>query len=196
MSLRLTKNELKRQKDNLARFQRYLPMLQLKKRQLQAEVQRIQREQTAVAKERDALLARMQPWLAVLGAGGIDAYLDIDTCDMPTENIAGVSFPVFGELRFAEPPRDLFATPPWIDPAIASMRVLLSLDLKLRILDTQHSRIDAELRSTSQRVNLFERVRIPQAREHIRRIRIYLGDLQTAAVVRGKLAKRKREVAS
>ena len=38
---------------------------------------------------------------------------------------------------------------------------------------------------------LFEKVKIPEARENIRRIQIYLGDQQTAAVVRGKIAKRK-----
>ena len=47
----------------------------------------------------------------------------------------------------------------------------------------------AELQVTSQRVNLFEKVKIPQAIESIRRINIFLGDQQTAAVVTGKMAK-------
>ena len=48
-----------------------------------------------------------------------------------------------------------------------------------------------ELRTTSQRVNLFEKVKIPETKENIRRIGIYIGDQQTAAVVRGKIAKKK-----
>ena len=36
MAIKLTKNELKKQKDNLKQFQRYLPTLQLKKQQLQS----------------------------------------------------------------------------------------------------------------------------------------------------------------
>jgi V/A-type H+-transporting ATPase subunit D len=48
-----------------------------------------------------------------------------------------------------------------------------------------------ELRITIQRINLFEKVKIPEARENIRVIRIYLGDIQTAEVVRGKISKRK-----
>ncbi len=46
-----------------------------------------------------------------------------------------------------------------------------------------------EFRVTSQRVNLFEKVMIPTAKANIKKINIYLGDQQTAAVVRGKIAK-------
>ena len=53
-----------------------------------------------------------------------------------------------------------------------------------------------ERRLTSQRVNLFEKVKIPEAKENIRMISIYLGDQQTSAVVRGKIAKKKRLEAS
>ena len=44
---------------------------------------------------------------------------------------------------------------------------------------------------TTQRVNLFEKVKIPECRENIRRIGIYLGDMDTSAVVRSKIAKSK-----
>ena len=50
-----------------------------------------------------------------------------------------------------------------------------------------------ELRITTQRVNLFEKVKIPESKENIRIIQIYLGELQTAGVVRGKIAKAKLE---
>ena len=39
--IKLTKNELKTQKDNLKRFNRYLPTLVLKKQQLQMEIQKV-----------------------------------------------------------------------------------------------------------------------------------------------------------
>ena len=40
-------------------------------------------------------------------------------------------------------------------------------------------------------VNLFEKVKIPETQENIRRISIYLADQQVNAVVRSKIAKRK-----
>ena len=60
-----------------------------------------------------------------------------------------------------------------------------------RSLETQVDLLSKELKTTSQRVNLFEKVKIPEAKENIKRIAIYLGDQQTAAVVRGKIAKNK-----
>ncbi len=50
-----------------------------------------------------------------------------------------------------------------------------------------------ELRITTQRVNLFEKVKIPQAEEAIRRIKIFIGDQMTNAVGRSKIAKKKIE---
>ncbi|MEW6550089.1 MAG: V-type ATP synthase subunit D, partial [Spirochaetota bacterium] len=50
-----------------------------------------------------------------------------------------------------------------------------------------------ELRTTTQRVNLFEKVKIPETLGEIKKIGIYLGDQQTAQVVRGKISKKKVE---
>ena len=58
-------------------------------------------------------------------------------------------------------------------------------------LRKQEALLEKELRSTSQRVNLFEKVKIPEAKENIRIIGVFLGDQQTAAVVRGKISKKK-----
>jgi V/A-type H+-transporting ATPase subunit D len=78
-----------------------------------------------------------------------------------------------------------------VDSALDRLKKALLLDLEARVLDVQIQRLVAELRTTTQRVNLFEKVKIPESQESIRRIRIYLGDQQTAQVVRGKIAKRK-----
>jgi V/A-type H+-transporting ATPase subunit D len=51
-----------------------------------------------------------------------------------------------------------------------------------------------ELRITTQRVNLFEKVKIPEAEEAIRRIKIFIGDQMTNAVGRSKIAKKKIEM--
>ena len=81
--------------------------------------------------------------------------------------------------------------PLWVDTAIVKLRGIAQLDA---LASTQRKRVEClekELRSTSQRVNLFEKVKIPEAKENIRVIGVYLGDQQTAAVVRGKISKKK-----
>ena len=86
---------------------------------------------------------------------------------------------------------DLLLTPLWLDEAIKTIKKTLEKKEKIKILQRQLDLIYEELRTTTQRVNLFEKVKIPETKENIRRIQIFLGDLQTAAVVTGKIAKEK-----
>ena len=53
--IKLTKNELKVQKDALKMYRRYLPTLTLKKQQLQAEIRIIEEKAEAVRKARENL---------------------------------------------------------------------------------------------------------------------------------------------
>ena len=83
----------------------------------------------------------------------------------------------------------LFATPAWVDKALADLRDINSNEARLEILTEQYNLLNCELTKIIQRVNLFEKVKIPESREAIRIIRIRLGDEMTAAVGRAKIAK-------
>jgi V/A-type H+-transporting ATPase subunit D len=82
-----------------------------------------------------------------------------------------------------------------VDYAIETLKELVSLREELKIINYGIGVLRDELRITAQRVNLFEKVKIPQAQEAIRRIKIYLGDQMANAVGRSKIAKRKIEAA-
>ena len=71
------------------------------------------------------------------------------------------------------------------------MEKALSLDLEASVLDEQVRLLSKELRTTSQRVNLFEKVKIPEAKANIKKISVYLGDQQVSEVVRSKISKKK-----
>ena len=194
--LKLTKGELKRQKDDLRRFERFLPMLQLKKQQLQVQRRQMDEHLKRTWDERERRVEAMRPWIAVLGADvDVGALLGHGELALRQENIAGVHLPVFERLDLAPVPYDLFEMPLWVDRAVVEVRALLDLDARGHILSRRRELIERELAETSQRVNLFERVKVPTARENIRRLKVLLGDQETAAVVRGKIAKRKRQVA-
>ena len=108
-----------------------------------------------------------------------------------TGNIAGVPIPLFSGVTVTRKSLDLFDTPPWLDDAQDAIERILSLRAESTVLECQRARIAAELLTTSQRVNLFEKVKIPECKNNIRVIRIFLGDEQTASVARGKIAKRR-----
>ena len=189
--IKLTKNELKRQKDGLKRFVRYLPTLMLKKQQLQLVIRQVVAEALKKTREREAVYAELEGWIAVFGEEtGIENMIRMTDLVTSAGNIAGVDIPVFERITFEETRYDLFETPVWVDRGLNALRTLISLDAEIEVLNMQRNRLDEELRITTQRVNLFEKVKIPETKNNIRRIRIYLGDEQTAAVVRGKIAKR------
>lgn len=198
MAIKLTKNEQKVQKDLLKQYQRYLPTLQLKKQQLQQVIMTTRAELAQKEAERVQMIGNLDDWVAVFAENAIfDEDKSIDTLVQPetvicrNENIAGVTVPKFEELKFKDVEYDVDDYPLWVDTALVKLREIARLDALVSTLRKQEALLEKELRSTSQRVNLFEKVKIPEAKENIRVIGVYLGDQQTAAVVRGKIAKKK-----
>ena len=195
MKIKLTKGELKRQRDALRQYERYLPTLQLKKQQLQIESLR---QKTVLGEKRFQELTKRtaaEAWAGLLAEPGVDIRSWVRPREVVTtlRNVAGIDLPVFRRLEFEPAEYDLFITPLWVDAAIKALRDLVMLREEISILEKGLALLRDELRVTTQRVNLFEKIKIPQAREAIRRIRIYIGDQTANAVGRSKIAKRKLE---
>jgi V/A-type H+-transporting ATPase subunit D len=192
--LKLTKNELKKQKDALKRYTRYLPTLELKKQQLLSEIRRVHDEINASQKKLDALRKQLSAWIAVF-AEDIDvaSLLHLKEVVTDTGNIAGINIPLFKKLTFEEKDYDLMEYPLWVDSGVQAVKDTISYEKELEILKEQEALIQEELRTTVQRINLFDKVMIPRCKENIRKIRIFMGDQETAAVVRGKISKSKIE---
>ena len=148
--------------------------------------------------ERLRMIGDLDDWVAVFAENEIfDEDLKLDKVVQPEkvisreDNIAGVRIPAFEELTFKEINYNVDDYPLWVDTAVFKLREIARLDAVVSTLRKQTELLDAELRTTSQRVNLFEKVKIPEAKENIRVIQVYVGDQQTAAVVRGKISKKK-----
>ena len=191
--IKLTKNELKVQKDALKMYRRYLPTLTLKKQQLQAEIRTIEAKAKTVKKEKEALEKGFSSWIAVFSEKDAfpDGIITVSNIRKGYGNIAGVEIPTFEGADFARGDYDLYETPLWVDIAANHMEKAMLLDLEAEVLYEQVRLLEAELLATSQRVNLFEKVKIPETQENIRKISIYLADQQVSAVVRSKISKRK-----
>ena len=189
--IKLTKNELKKQKDSLKMYQRYLPTLILKKQQLQMEIRLTELRLKELQNEKDLLNESFKNWIAVFGEVNIFTpdILKISSLKTSHGNIAGVAIPIFEGAEFIIAAYDLARTPLWLDIAVEKMKQVLLLDLEAEVVEEQRKRLAHELRVTTQRVNLFEKVKIPETRGNIKKIQVYLGDQQTSAVVRGKIAK-------
>ncbi|CCB87279.1 V-type ATP synthase subunit D [Parachlamydia acanthamoebae UV-7] len=194
--IKLTKNELRSQQGRLGQLQKYLPTLQLKKAMLQTEVNDARNE-----------IAQLEQ-LYEQKHYQVEAYSELFTEKTPVdfkeatrvvslnkhfENIAGVEVPHFESIKFADLTYDLFDTPPWVDPLITGLRSLIEATEKIKVAREKKSALEKELREVSIRVNLFEKILIPRALVNIKKIKVFLGDQELAAVARAKVAKEKVE---
>ncbi len=192
--MRLTKSELRLQQVRLNQLEKYLPTLQLKKTLLQLEVNLAQQEIEQLLIEyqnQESLVKAFSPLFSSSGSFDLFPAVKILEVRQHTENIAGLDIPVFDQVIFQESNHFLFDAPVWIDAAMQGLRKLIVLREKIRISEEKKAAIEKELREVSIRVNLFEKILIPRALANIRKIRIFLGDQQLAAVCQAKVAKQK-----
>lgn len=192
--IKYTKTELRQQQIKLTQLEKYLPTLRLKKAMLQLEINQVIQEHEQGMILMGEYVSKMEMWNPLLTDP--DAEILFDACkvqrvDQHIENIAGVEIPLFDGVDFQEPTYFLFDTPYWLEDGIRGMQALIRTreEQKLRLL--KKSLLEKELREVSIRVNLFEKIMIPRTKENIKKIKIFLGDQQLAAVSQAKVSKRK-----
>ncbi|MCI4625571.1 MAG: V-type ATP synthase subunit D [Candidatus Magnetoovum sp. WYHC-5] len=193
-TVKLNKTELKRQKETLEQLNKYLPTLQLKKQQLQIELEAAALEIKAIDKQITAIIKDMEPWAALFTEYAMVDFkraLNYTAIDRESINTAGVDVPVFKAIHFPTLEYSFFITPTWVDEAIDKLRELVTFKQKRRIIEEKRSILADELRKTTIKVNLFEKRMIPQCRENIRIIKVFLGDMEIASICNAKIAKAK-----
>lgn len=194
--MKLTKNELRAQQYRLIQLQKYLPTLQLKKAMLQLEVQEatveLQKVKGVYEESHTFVMGYASLFLTPMGIELKDA-LKVVEIKKHYENIAGVEVPYFDNITFEKVAYSLYVTPPWLDSAINGLQRLIESQVRITIAEEKKRALEEELRQVSIRVNLFEKIMIPRAMSNIKKIKVFLGDQQLAAVSRAKVAKEKIE---
>ena len=194
MTIKLTKTELRSQQVKLGQLNKYLPTLQLKKAMLQIEVNHAQVEKEMLEKKFEAQEEKIRKFASLLSdRHAIDLFSAVKVLEVQKEyeNIAGIEIPVYRGVVFQNPLYALFDTPIWQEAVIKEIKELLIMREKINIVKEKKRALEKELREVSIRVNLFEKIMIPRARENIKKIRIFLSDQQLAAVSQAKVSKQK-----
>ena len=192
--IKLNKTELKQQKNLLDQLRKYLPTLQLKQQQLQVEVDSLTPVIEGVNNRILNLKTGVEGWAELLTEKEDFVIYELAVVDRVVtgfENIAGVDVPIFEKVEFQKVDYSLFMTPVWVDQARETMRDIVSLREEMSVIVKKQELLAEELRQTNIKVNLFEKRMIPECMENIRKIRIFLGDQEIAAICNAKIAKEK-----
>ncbi|HOU83650.1 MAG TPA: V-type ATP synthase subunit D [Spirochaetota bacterium] len=194
--IKLNKTEQKKQKNLLGQLTKYLPTLQLKKQQLQVEVDGVRTGAEDIMKEMQKVCDSMSSWSALLSQPlpfSVSSIVKVKEVVKTSENIAGVEVPLFESISFSILDYSYLFTPVWLDRAVVEFKALITLREKYKIIKEKLSLLEEELRQTNIKVNLFEKRMIPECKENIRKIKIFLGDQEIAAICNAKIAKDKLE---
>lgn len=193
--LALNKSSLKSQRDKLKTFERFLPSLDLKRQQLMVESKRAQGVLVSTRLAIEETIESIEGLLGLLGGTAMEMpdYVRVKNVSTGEENIVGVRLPVLEEVEFEVEEYSTLAKPFWVDTLVDYLQEVGRLRIQEQVDAHRVSLLDEAVRKITQRVNLFEKVLIPNARENIHRIQIFLADAERAGVVRSKLVKAKRQ---
>ncbi|MHA7775320.1 V-type ATP synthase subunit D [Roseibium sp. M-1] len=191
--LALNKSSLARQTSQLAEYRRFLPSLELKRLQIMAE--RAKAKEAAARLEAAYAasfsdLAKTLPMLANRHVP-LEGLVTLKEALRGEQNLSGTRLPVLEDIEVDVEPYSLLARPHWVDPFVKGMQELLRLNLERDVARERIARLIEAEAVISRRVNLFEKVLIPEAERNIKKIRMALADAERDAVVRAKISKRK-----
>ncbi len=192
--IKKTRPELLKQRQQLNRFERFLPTLTLKKQQIQSEILRVRSEVRKLDEKMAEIIAHSEEWLLLFSEsmpGPVTRFVKVKNIQRGFRNVAGIDLPVVSSVEYEISDFSRLSTPPWLDAGLEFVKSLMELREQVKILHEQEALLQQELRKVTQRVNLFEKVMIPNSKNNIKLIRIALAEEQTSAVCRSKIAKGK-----
>ena len=190
----LSKSGLQKERENMRLYERVLPSLELKRMQLSAELKRARQALMDVRAETERRLRQVSLQLPMLADGEMDlaGLVHVEEIDIQEENIVGVRLPRLMGVRCRIVDYAMLARPHWVDMLVDQLEQMVTQKALVQVTADRVRLLEQSSRKVTQRTNLFEKILIPQAKDNIRKIRIYLADADRASVVRSKITKRIR----
>ena len=193
--LKLSKHALHEQQEQLKLYQRLLPSLDLKRRQLTLEVQKAKEDYATAQAAVDALETQIGEELPMLAdeefrLGGLVHFKSYKVSE---QNVVGVKLPFLDSIDCAVADYSRLSTPPWVDTLVQRLKDAAEQRMRAEISGERLRILTSAVRRITQRVNLFDKILIPTAKQNIQKIRIFLGDAERASVITSKLAKKKQQ---
>ncbi len=192
--LQLSKSALSKERADLKTYKRFLPSLDLKRQELMSQKSKAKQALVTTQRDLEKLSRTMAEEIPMLSNDKVDltSLVTVNNVELERENIMGAHLPVLKTVSVDIKPYSFLAKPQWVDGVAVKLKNLLALQIHLQVEEQRLELLEDAVITITQRVNLFDKVLIPKAQKNIKKIKIYLSDLEAAAVVNAKLAKSKR----
>lgn len=192
--LTLSKSTYLKEAKKLENYQRFLPSLDLKRKQLVIEKKRQQDLLLELEGQLQSAMESASHGLPMLANEELEFnnLVKIDSVKVVDENLMGIHLPKLEELTLTRQTYGYLVRPHWVDILISNLYEAVRLSIQVDIHRQRVEKLTYAVRKATQRVNLLDKILIPDTRSNMRKIEIFLSDNERAAVVRSKISKRKR----
>lgn len=124
----------------------------------------------------------------------LPSVLRVERLEVEQVNIAGTKVERLKGLIFEKLQLNPLYEPAWMPAALEALQQLIQLKVKLRFLDKELETLENARKKTTQKVNLYEKVQIPEYEEGIRKIKRFLEDKENIATAAKKIAKNRKSL--
>jgi V/A-type H+-transporting ATPase subunit D len=171
-----------------------LPTLQAKESALRFEVKsakdEVRRAEEAFEKKRQELEALFRLWPEFP-----ETLLGVKEVKLDFKKIAGVKTPIFNTMVFDIARFSLITSPSWIPAGLVMLKQSAELQAKISIARNKVEILEYARKKTTQKVNLYEKVQIPEYQGAIRRIKRFMEDEENLAKSSQKILKARMALA-
>ena len=183
------KTEIQRLNKQLLIREKALPTLKAKETALRIEVKKIATQIEKINEALDQKLKLQEDFVSLWTE--MPEVLMLKKADISLKNIAGVKIPVLNHVEFEETPISYINQTPWIPQGIALLKGLISLQIEISVKDRQFEILNYARKKTTQKVNLYEKVQIPDFRSAVLKIKRFLEDAENLSKSAQKIVKQR-----
>ncbi len=186
---KISQQRLKKQLDIRLRA---LPTLQSKEAALRVEVKKAKDTMNELDKKLQEKLDQYED-MARLWCEFEKDLVSIREVRLSTKKIAGTKTPVLEEVDFDLKDFSMYNNPSWYLKGVELLESLGRIAVEKEIFRRKMELLDYARKKTTQKVNLYEKVQIPQYQDAINKIKRFLEDQENLSKASQKIVKKRHE---
>ena len=174
LKFQYNKTALQNLRRQLSIREKALPTLKSKEAALRLEVRKITAEIDLLKEEYEMIVKENQNYNGFWTE--FPKIVKIRNIISEQKNIAGVRVAILNKIDFALEQISLFNMPSWIRLAISMFERLMAIQIRIEMTEARLNALAYARKKTTQKVNLYEKVQIPEYRMAIIKIKRYMED--------------------
>ncbi len=118
-----------------------------------------------------------------------EKLVHFESVELREDNVAGIKVPALEKVVYNIAPYSSFMAPAWITWGIEMVKQLIEIVVEITIMHKRIKMLEYARKKTTQKVNLYEKVQIPEFSESILKIKRYLEDVENLEKAAQKMTK-------